>query len=57
MKEIKDAVIDVLKSVDPKDASKAVKEYVENFCKDMDPTQKLLITLAVAGVVYGLAKK
>ena len=57
MKEIKDAVIDVLKSVDPKDAGKAVKEYVENFCKDMDPTQKLLITLAVAGVVYGLAKK
>lgn len=57
MKEIKDAVIDVLKSVDPKDAGKVVKEFVEDFCKDMDPTQKLLITLVVAGVVYGLAKK
>ena len=57
MKDIKDAVIDVLKGVDPKDAGKAVREFVEDFCKDMDPTQKLLITLAVAGIVYGLAKK
>ena len=57
MKEIKDAVIDVLKSVDPKDAGKAVREFVEDFCKDMDPTQKLLITLVVAGITYGLAKK
>ena len=57
MKEIKDAVIDVLKGVDPKDVGKAVREFVEDFCKDMDPTQKLLITVVVAGITYGLAKK
>ena len=52
MKEVKDALLKKLDGLNVKEVS----EFVENYCKDMDPTIKALIVIGAFTTIYGLFK-
>lgn len=53
MKEVKDALLKKLDGLNVKEVS----EFVDNYCKDMDPIIKALIALGAFTTIYGLFRK